>query len=205
MLFLAALPFNTSLVPTAFAGPRSGWRHVKVFAAEFMAVLAMRLGLADFIVFPKAGKVGANKRLFLENLLNRLSGTFAAVNNKRVHLQLHGPLSNRKGFALVGQKGAGSAVVGLLSFSGPAAVSRFVVAAIITAFNRIAVRCRAHIFEKIPEVIPPCADSDAARPVIGERLISRIITPRPHPSPDAVRSSAVHSMLVCHPHTMILA
>lgn len=204
MLFLS-VPCKASLVPTVFAGSRPGWCHVKVVAAKFVAMNAMRLGLADFIMLPKARKVCSDKMLFLENLLNRLSGTIAAINDKWVHFQFRGPLGNRQGFALVGQEGVRATVISLFDICGPSAVARLVIARIIAAFNRISIRCSAHIFQKITEVIPARTNGNPSATIIRKRLIVGIITPGPHTSPNAVSSSAIHSMFVAHPATMILA
>lgn len=205
MRLMLALPSTASLVPTVFAGPRSGWRHIKVIAAQFVAVLAMRLSLADFVMFPKAGKVGANKRIFLENLFNRLSSPLAAINDERVHFQLHSPLGNRKRFALVGQECTGSPVVGLFGLSSPAAISRFIVAAIVAALDGVAIRARAHVLKEVSEVTPSRANNYSARSVIRKTLVVGVITSGSHTGPYPVRPSAVHSMFVAHPAIMITA
>lgn len=85
-----------------------------------------------------------------------------------------------------------SRVPGLLQRRCPANVTRLVIAVVVLAIERM-LRCRTrtHVLQKCGEIIPACADFDAAATVVLEVVAAGIATALTHSLPESEQRMAV--------------
>ena len=92
----------------------------------------------------------------------------------------------------------GDAVVGLLAFRRPAAISRKITCGVVFAINRVPNRSLTHVLEESRELSPSVAHGDAALLVVRECRIRRLRTAGNHVLPRTVgRGADSLSVLAC--------
>ena len=87
-----------------------------------------------------------------------------------------------------------SLVVSLLLRSCPSTVARLVAKVVLQPINRTTGRARTHVGEKITEVQPAVANSDANAAVTRERRAFGVLAPLNHRVPRFIRWRPIHTM-----------
>jgi len=103
-----------------------------------------------------------------------------------------GPGCDALGATIVRQVTCATAVLGLLSGSGPAAVSGLVVSSVVDAVEGQVNGAFAHVREEVVEVTPPVADHNAATPVSSPFSVVGLCAPGPHRAPRRIGFCAGH-------------
>lgn len=100
-----------------------------------------------------------------------------------------GKVSQTTSDAANGKKAIISRVAGLFSSSGPTAISRFVIAIVVDAVNRLANGALAHIGKKILELIPSFTNTNSSAPIVFVLRNMFVSAPGTHTCPTSVSRS----------------
>ena len=105
------------------------------------------------------------------------------------------PLRERFCLTEGGEYDAGAAIGVLFRRGGPSTVARLVVAVIVNTINRFSNRWFAHIGQKVLELLPSFADSNAAAAVSAPVSVLWVGASVAHASPARINASSIHAVL----------
>lgn len=83
-------------------------------------------------------------------------------------------------------------IIALFLTCGPSAIGRFVVAVVVDAVKSFPGRTLAHVFEKVPKVVPSVTNRDSATSVPSVSMMCFGVAPSAHLHPRIMGAGTMH-------------